>query len=35
MWLQVHEMLYIEKGGEAQIPDEQALITRSSPRAVN
>jgi hypothetical protein len=22
MWLQVHEMLYIEKGGEAQIPDE-------------
>ena len=22
MWLQVHEMVYIEKGGEAQIPDE-------------
>ena len=22
MWLQVHEMLYIEKSGEAQIPDE-------------
>ena len=22
MWLQVHEMLYIEKGGHAQIPDE-------------
>ena len=22
MWFQVHEMLYIEKGGEAQIPDE-------------
>lgn len=22
MWHQVHEMLYIEKGGEAQIPDE-------------
>ena len=22
MWLQVHEMLYIEKGGQAQIPDE-------------
>src|SRR3954469_11938164 len=22
MWLQIHEMLYIEKGGEAQIPDE-------------
>ncbi|MEC8053673.1 MAG: DUF3501 family protein [Pseudomonadota bacterium] len=22
MWLQVHEMLYIEKGGEAQIPEE-------------
>ena len=22
MWLQVHEMLYIEKGGKAQIPDE-------------
>lgn len=22
MWLQVHEMLFIERGGEAQIPDE-------------
>ena len=22
MWLQIHEMLYIEKGGEAQIADE-------------
>jgi Protein of unknown function (DUF3501) len=22
MWLQVHEMLHIEKGGEAQLPDE-------------
>lgn len=22
MWLQIHEMLFIEKGGEAQIPDE-------------
>ncbi|MBI1205957.1 MAG: DUF3501 family protein [Azospirillum sp.] len=22
MWLQIHEMLYIEKGGEDQIPDE-------------
>jgi hypothetical protein len=22
MWLQIHEMLYIEKGGEEQIPDE-------------
>lgn len=22
MWWQIHEMLYIEKGGEAQIPDE-------------
>ena len=28
MWHQVHEMLYIEKGGEAQIEDELAPTTR-------
>jgi hypothetical protein len=31
MWLQVHEMLYIEKGGEAQIPDELAAYNPLIP----
>ena len=32
MWLQVHEMLYIEKGGEAQIPDELNAYTPLIPK---
>ena len=31
MWVQVHEMLYIEKGGEAQIPDELAAYNPLIP----
>ncbi len=32
MWAQVHEMLYIEKGGEAQIPDELAAYNPLIPK---
>jgi hypothetical protein len=32
MWLQVHEMLYIEKGGEAQIADELAAYNPLIPQ---
>lgn len=32
MWHQVHEMLYIEKGGEAQIPDELAAYNPLIPQ---
>ena len=32
MWLQVQEMLYIEKGGEAQVPDELAAYNPLVPR---
>ncbi len=32
MWLQIHEMLYIEKGGEAQIPDELAAYNPLIPK---
>jgi hypothetical protein len=31
MWHQVHEMLFIEKGGEAQIPDELAAYNPLIP----
>ena len=31
MWLQIHEMLYIEKGGEAQIDDEIAAYNPLIP----
>ncbi len=31
MWLQIHEMLYIEKGGEQQIPDELAAYNPLIP----
>lgn len=31
MWYQVHEMLFIEKGGEAQIPDELAAYNPLIP----
>jgi hypothetical protein len=31
MWLQVHEMLFIEKGGAAQIPDELAAYNPLIP----
>lgn len=31
MWLQIHEMLFIEKGGEAQIPDELAAYNPLIP----
>ena len=31
MWAQVHEMLFIEKGGEAQIPDELAAYNPLIP----
>ena len=31
MWWQVHEMLYIEKGGEAQIKDELAAFNPLPP----
>jgi len=31
MWLQVHEMLFIEKGGEDQIPDELAAYNPLVP----
>jgi hypothetical protein len=32
MWLQVHEMLYIEKGGEAQIADELSAYNPLIPQ---
>lgn len=32
MWHQVHEMLYIEKGGEEQIPDELAAYNPLIPK---
>ncbi len=32
MWLQVHEMLYIEKGGEAQIKDELTAYNPMIPK---
>ncbi len=32
MWLQIHEMLYIEKGGEAQIADELAAYNPLIPK---
>jgi Protein of unknown function (DUF3501) len=32
MWLQVQEMLYIERGGEAQIPDELAAYNPLIPK---
>ena len=32
MWLQVHEMLFIEKGGPAQIPDELAAYNPLIPQ---
>ena len=32
MWLQVHEMLFIEKGGEEQIADELAAYNPSDPQ---
>jgi hypothetical protein len=32
MWLQVHEMLYIERGGEAQIADELAAYNPLIPQ---
>lgn len=32
MWLQVHEMLYIEKGGEAQIADELSAYNPLIPK---
>lgn len=32
MWLQIHEMLYIEKGGEAQIPDELSAYNPLIPK---
>ena len=32
MWHQVHEMLYIERGGEAQIPDELAAYNPLVPQ---
>jgi hypothetical protein len=32
MWLQVHEMLHIEKGGEAQLPDELAAYNPLIPQ---
>ncbi|SLN18806.1 DUF3501 family protein [Oceanibacterium hippocampi] len=31
MWLQIHEMLYIERGGEAQIADELAAYSTMIP----
>ena len=32
MWHQIHEMLFIEKGGEAQIPDELAAYNPLIPK---
>jgi hypothetical protein len=32
MWWQIHEMLYIEKGGEAQIPDELSAYNPLIPQ---
>jgi len=32
MWLQVHEMIYIEKGGPAQVPDELAAYNPLVPK---
>ena len=31
MWMQIHEMLYIEKGGEEQIADELAAYNPLIP----
>src|SRR5210317_1642603 len=31
MWFQIHEMLYIEKGGEEQVPDELAAYNPLIP----
>ena len=31
MWMQIHEMLYIERGGEGQIPDELAAYNPLIP----
>ena len=35
MWAQVHEMLYIEKGGEDQIPDELAAYNPLIPKGAD
>ncbi len=35
MWNQVHEMLFIEKGGEDQMPTSSAPITRWCPRGAS
>ncbi len=32
MWLQVHEMVFIEKGGEAQVPEELAAYNPLIPK---
>jgi len=32
MWFQIHEMLFIEKGGDAQIPDELAAYNPLVPK---
>ena len=32
MWLQIHEMLFIEKGGEEQVPDELAAYNPLIPQ---
>jgi Protein of unknown function (DUF3501) len=32
MWHQIHEMLYIEKGGEAQVPDELSAYNPLVPK---
>ncbi len=32
MWIQIHEMLYIEKGGEAQVADELAAYNPLVPK---
>jgi hypothetical protein len=35
MWLQIHEMLRIEKGGAAQVPDELAAYDPMVPKGAN
>ncbi len=35
MWLQIHEMLYIEKGGEEQIADELAAFNPLIPKGLD
>lgn len=35
MWMQIHEMLYIEKGGEEQIEDELAAYNPMIPKGSN